>query len=212
MFLESLIGNPIGAIFFLISIVTAVSVHEFSHAKAAQRLGDPTAELAGRLTLNPKAHLDPIGSLLFLIAGFGWGKAVPFDAFNLENPRRDAGIISLAGPMSNFVVALISAVLFRLLILLQPAGIATIGFLFFPTFIWVNIILGAFNLIPIHPLDGFKIVGAVLSERSAEQWYELERYGLIFLVFIIFPFAGGRSVIDIFLIPFVQGFSGLLIP
>src|SRR3989344_6599100 len=114
MFILQFLNNPVGVILFLLSVVIAVSVHEFMHAKTADKLGDPTPELAGRVTLDPRAHLDPLGSFLFLMVGFGWGKPVPFDPFNLDNPRRGAALISLAGPASNATMAISAAIILKL--------------------------------------------------------------------------------------------------
>jgi len=101
--IENLISSPLSFLASLLAIVIAISIHEFSHALAADRLGDPTPRLAGRLTLNPLAHLDPIGTLMLILFRFGWGKPVQFDQFNLRNPRRDTMLISIAGPMSNLL-------------------------------------------------------------------------------------------------------------
>src|SRR3990167_9790844 len=111
--IENLISSPLSFLASLLAIVIAISIHEFSHALAADRLGDPTPRLQGRLTLNPLAHLDPLGTLMLLIVRFGWGKPVVFDPFNLRHPRRDAAIISLAGPVSNLILAFVCAVLLR---------------------------------------------------------------------------------------------------
>ncbi|MFQ5452464.1 MAG: site-2 protease family protein [Candidatus Paceibacterota bacterium] len=205
-------SSPLDGVLFLLAIVITVSIHEYAHARAADELGDPTPEISGRLTLDPRAHLDPIGSLLFLLVGFGWGKPVPFDPFNLNNPRRDAAIISFAGPASNFVVALASAVLIRLLPLLEPSIVTFIGSVFLAWLIRVNIILGIFNLLPFAPLDGFKFVGGFMAEKQAPEWYALERYGIIFLLFFIFPFVGGRSMLEIFVIPVFSLIAGVLLP
>lgn len=212
MILSELFSNPIAGIFFLISIVIAVSVHEFAHAKVADTLGDPTPASLGRVTLDPRAHLDLMGSILFLMIGFGWGKPVPFDPYNLENPKRDAALIALAGPGSNFVMALASSAVLFLFTLVDSSIVTLIGQSFFQTFIWINIVLAVFNLLPFAPLDGFKIVGGVLSHEQAAQWYALERYGIFFLLFFIFPFTGGRSMLEIFLSPVIQGIVGLLVP
>ncbi len=217
MFITELFTNPVGALFYLIALVVAISVHEFAHAKVADRLGDPTAELAGRITLNPLAHLDPLGSILFLLVGFGWGKPVPFDPFNLENPRRDAALISLAGPVSNAIMAIAGATMLRLLGT-GTAGISESGLAiavvsgFLSTFVWINVVLGIFNLLPFAPLDGFKVVGGMLPEDKAHDWYGLERYGMIFLLFSIFPFVGGRSMLDVFIFPIIQTIVKVLIP
>lgn len=204
MIIQEVFTNPVGGFFFLFSIVAAVAVHEFMHAKTADLLGDPTPASMGRVTLNPFAHLDLMGSILFLLVGFGWGKPVPFDPYNLDNPKRDAGIIAIAGPASNFFMAVLAAVL------IPSAVVGPIGTLFVDTFIWINIVLGIFNLIPIAPLDGFKVVGAFLSDEQAAQWYSLERYGILFLLFFIFPIAGGRSMLEIFVLPVIQNLVQLL--
>jgi Zn-dependent protease len=208
MFITQLLTNPILAIFYLCALVIAISVHEFAHAKVADKLGDPTPDLDGRITLNPLAHLDPLGSVLFLLVGFGWGKPVRFDPFNLENPRRDAALISLAGPASNAIMAITAAFMHRLLGTSMAAGAVT-GFL--EIFIWINVVLGIFNLLPFAPLDGFKIVGGILPEDKAMEWYGLEKYGYIFLLFFIFPFVGGRSMLEVFVSPIISFIVNLLV-
>lgn len=190
----------------LIAIVFSISIHEFCHALLADRLGDSTPAYQGRLTLNPIAHLDPIGSLLIFFSvlsgfGIGWGKPVQFNPWNLKNPRRDAAIISLAGPLSNFI----QAVFFALVVKVVPEELK----LFFLPFILINLSLGVFNLIPIHPLDGFKVVGGVLPPGLAFEWSKLERYGLILLIFLIFPFFG-QSLIGSVLVPVVRTLFSLL--
>lgn len=147
--LDLLTQSPILFLLSAISLVVAVTVHEFSHALAADRLGDPTPSLQGRVTLNPLSHLDPIGTLMLLLAGFGWGKPVQFDPFNLKNPQRDAAIISVVGPLSNIVMAVLGAAVYHL------SG----NSVFFVPFIQINVVLAVLNLIPVHPFDGFKVVG-----------------------------------------------------
>lgn len=182
--LTSLFTDPLLFVIYILALFIAITIHEFSHALVADRLGDPTPRLMGRLTLNPLAHLDPLGTLMLLLVRFGWGKPVEFDPFNLKNPRRDAALISFAGPVSNLLLALVLSLPIRFSIL--PLFISQ---LLFPI-ILLNIILAVFNLIPIHPLDGFKIVGGFLSEEQAREWYTLERYGLIFLFLLILPING----------------------
>lgn len=199
--LGELFNNPFAFLIWLISLVVAITIHEFSHAFAADRLGDPTPRVQGRLTLNPLAHLDLMGTIMLLIARFGWGKPVQFDPFNLRHPRRDAAIISLAGPASNLVLALFLSFLIRnqlTYLLLQPV-------------IVMNVILAIFNLVPIHPLDGFKIVGGILPKEYARQWYELEPYGMIFLLILIFP-VFGTSPISNLISPIINVILSLLLP
>lgn len=212
-------GNPLTFIFSLVALVVAITIHEFAHAYAADRLGDPTPRLQGRLTLNPLAHLDPIGTLMLLFVHFGWGKPVQFDPFNLRHPRRDSAIISLAGPATNFFMAIICAVLLQLLFNARLALISQSslgGFLYIiigllQPLIVLNVVLGVFNLFPIHPLDGFKIVEGLLPDDYARQWHELEGYGMIFLLFLVFPIFGGVSPISRIISPIIDFILSLLL-
>ena len=196
-------------IFYLIALILAITIHEFSHALVADFLGDPTPRLQKRLTLNPKAHLDPFGLLFLLFFGFGWGRPVEFDPFNLKNPRRDAAIISLAGPISNLILALILSISLKLFIFFKIKILYTIGNLFFVPVIYLNVVLAVFNFLPVHPLDGFKIVGGILPEKKAKEWYELEKYGLIFLFLLLFPI-NEKSMIDTFVSPIIRFIFKLL--
>ena len=215
-----LFNNPIGFVFWAVALVVAITIHEYAHAYAAERLGDPTPRLMGRLNLNPLAHLDPLGTLMLLIARFGWGKPVQFDPFNLRNPRRDSAIISLAGPVSNLILALICSVLLN--ILFRSSFILMnnwfIGFVvqvliaLLQPVIMLNVVLAVFNLVPIHPLDGFKIVGGILPPEYAKQWHELEPYGMIFLLFLIFPVFGGASPISSIISPIINLILSILMP
>ncbi len=206
--LQELFLNPSSFLVWVIALLVAITVHEFSHALAADRLGDPTPRLQGRLTLNPIAHLDPIGTLMLLIARFGWGKPVPIDPYNLQNPRRDSAIISLAGPGSNFILATLLSIILRLS-LFGPFAFLAVSFL--TPIIVLNVYLGLFNLLPIAPLDGFKIVLGFLPRDLALQWEELESYGLLFLLFLIFPF-GGRPLISTILFPIINIIFSILLP
>ena len=188
----------------------------------ADYLGDPTPRLQGRLTLNPRAHLDLYGSLLFLmllISGspvvLGWGKPVQFDPFNLQNPRRDSALISVAGPVSNLLMALVASLGIRVLLVSTalPLSLSLFHGLtnFLSTLIVVNVTLAVFNLIPIHPLDGFKIVGGLLSPQQARDWHSLERYGMIFLLFLIFPIFGPAPV-SLIINPVIKFLLQLFLP
>lgn len=217
--LGELSTNPLGFLFWLIALIVAITIHEFAHAYAAERLGDPTPRLMGRLTLNPLSHLDPIGTLMLLIARFGWGKPVVFDPFNLRNPRRDAAIISVAGPVSNFILALLCSILLRIfftyhvsLITSQLNVLTYFLVALLQPIIVLNVVLAVFNLVPIHPLDGFKIVGGILPKEYASQWQELEPYGMIFLIFLIFPIFGGSSPIHNIISPVINFIISILLP
>ncbi|MBU1327329.1 site-2 protease family protein [Patescibacteria group bacterium] len=217
----------IALLFNIIAFIIAITVHEFAHAYVSDRLGDPTARLMGRLTLNPKHHIDTLGTIiipLFLaLSGsnfiIGWAKPVPFDPYNLRNPRRDSALISLAGPASNLIVAFACSLVlqaifhFRLPVVSQSfLGLTTyvLSLLLNPVII-INVVLAIFNLIPIHPLDGFKIVGGILPHEYAKQWYELERYGMIFLIFMIFPLFG-TSPINNLISPVINALLNILLP
>lgn len=209
--LFSLFSNPLSFLFYIASLFIALSVHEASHALAADKLGDPTPRLDGRITLNPLAHIDLSGLLFMLFFGFGWGKPVMFDPFNLKNPRRDAALISLAGPASNFILALSLSILLRLFNLFDISLLSTIGLIIFYPLITINLVLGVFNLLPIHPLDGFKIVGGFLSADQATNWFQLQRYGMIFLLLLIIPL-GSSSMLDVIMQPILRFVVPLFVP
>ena len=206
-----LFSNPLVFLIYIISLLTAISIHEFSHAYVADYLGDPTPRLQGRLKLDPRVHIDGLGMLFLLLFGFGWGKPVQFDPYNLKNPQKDAAFISIAGPISNFVLALVLAILLKLFMFLQLNILVTIGIFILLPMIQMNLVLGVFNLLPIHPLDGFKIVGGFLSEKRAREWYSLQNFGIFFLILLIIPL-GGSSMLDIILRPTVNFFLKLLVP
>lgn len=209
--LDVLFQNPISFLIFAVLLLVVVTVHEFSHALAADRLGDPTPGLKGRLSLNPLAHLDPIGTLLFIIAGFGWGKPVPFDPFNLKHPKKDSAIISFAGPASNIALAVLAALIFRFMIATPYFSFPLWSADLMTSFIRLNILLAVFNLIPVHPLDGFRVVAGLLPQKYYHDWLYLERYGMIFLIFLIFPFFGRAPVFTV-ISPVIEFFMSILIP
>src|SRR3989344_4754150 len=125
--LNQLTNNPLSFIIFIPVLLFTIAIHEYAHAKTADYLGDPTARLMGRITLNPLAHIDLYGMFFLFLFGFGWGKPVPFDPFNLKNPRRDAALISLAGPVSNFTAAILCSFLLKLITFFPLGIISTIG-------------------------------------------------------------------------------------
>ena len=177
IFLES----PIAGLALLASIIFAITIHEAAHAFMAVKLGDDTPKAQGRLTLNPFSHLDPWGTLLIIFAGIGWGKPVVFNQFNLKNIRLDTALVAIAGPASNFLIATIIS------FVLKANFFDQFGLIYFilENFIFLNIALGVFNLIPIEPLDGFKVVSGILPPHLALQWEETKKYGIIVLVFLL---------------------------
>ncbi len=152
--------------YLLIALAVCISVHEAAHAWMAYKLGDPTAKAAGRVSLNPMRHLDVLGTIMIFIAHFGWGKPVPFNYYNLKHPRRDAALIAIAGPVSNLLTAFVIAILFKYI---PTMPVFLTGAL--RTIYSLSIILFLFNLLPIAPLDGSKLVGLVIP-KSKEGWYQ----------------------------------------
>lgn len=162
----------------------AVTFHEFSHGYVAYRLGDPTAKQAGRLTLNPVKHLDPLGVIAFFIMKIGWAKPVPVNPVYFSNPRQGMLLTALAGPASNLVLAVASAVVLKLLAAASflPLAFLKPAVMMLGASVWINILLAVFNLIPIPPLDGSRIMAGVLSPEQARAYMRLEPFGFIILL------------------------------
>lgn len=172
----------------VVVLIIAFTVHELSHAVTADYLGDPTPRRMGRITLNPLKHLDPIGTLLLIVAGFGWAKPVMINPMNMRgNPRTSMAIVAAAGPISNLLMAAIAAVFFRLGLVsfVQGSGAFSLSLLM-SEFIWINLILAFFNLIPIPPLDGSKILYALLPSELVYRLRPLEQFGFIILMAVVF--------------------------
>lgn len=179
-------------VFQLIILLFSVVIHEVSHGFTAEKLGDDTARRAGRLTLNPLKHLDPFGSVLlplflfFVSQGsfiFGWAKPVPYNPLNLKNLKRGAGIIGVAGPLSNLIIASVFAVFYRLAL---SAGVSPALLQLFSFIVLINIVLAIFNLVPLPPLDGSKVLFAVMPNSWFKLQIFLEKYGILLLLFFIF--------------------------
>ena len=199
-----------------IMLLVGFPVHEFSHALAAYRLGDSTAKHLGRLTLNPIAHFDPLGGILLAITfigsgfGFGWAKPTPVNPSNLEGGRWGEAIVALAGPISNLVLAIAVALPLRYLIdhpnLAQDLPTVVLEVMSF--FVFINVVLMVFNLFPVPPLDGSKVLFAFLPPRLSWQWRPvLEQYGFILLLLLFFVFPIGGRVIS----PVINGIFDFLV-
>lgn len=170
----------------LIILFLAIPIHEWAHAWSAYQLGDDSASMQGRMTLNPLAHLDPIGSLLLLFSGFGWGKPVPVNPYRMRtNPRAGMAISAAAGPFSNFVLAMLLAIPFRLGWVGWYTGGFSIGYLLLVA-IQINLGLMLFNLIPIYPLDGDKILMGLLPPRWGDNLLRLRPFGTLILAVLLF--------------------------
>ena len=187
------------------AVLWAISFHEFCHGYAAKLVGDPTAERSGRLSLNPLDHFDLVGTLMLLFVGFGWAKPVPINTRYFRHPRRDLVIVSLAGIVGNILTAVVCVLFLRFLG--EPwyrlAGRAGITVLI--QMIVINVGLAAFNLIPIPPLDGSRVLEAFLPFRFLRYYYWLERYGMIILLILLVT-----GIVDILFNPIFNFLWGLL--
>ena len=205
-----LLRLPMEVLIILLPIlIFSLCFHEFSHGYIAYKLGDHTAARNGRLTLNPLAHLDPIGSLMILFVGFGWAKPVPVNPVNFSNPRLDMMKVAFAGPASNLLLAFTGGLMMRLVnifgLLQRERFIQTLYF-----FIFINISFAVFNMIPVAPLDGSQIFGNMISKNNPELAWKLQMYGPkilmgIILIGMVTPF----SVLGFLMMPFVKMFMYL---
>ena len=189
-------------------LLFALTVHELAHGWVAFRLGDPTAKMAGRLTMNPLKHLDPLGVLAFVIMKIGWAKPVPVDPRYFRNPQKDMLLVALAGPGANVLLALASALLARVLVsvpvlplfVLQPL----VGML--EASVWINIMLAVFNIIPIPPLDGSKVLMGVLPPEAARSFARIEPFGFFILLALFYT-----GVIGAIILPIIRFSNNLLL-
>lgn len=189
-------SDPIQFLYFIVALLITLSVHEASHALVAYYLGDPTAKMKGRLTLNPIAHLDAVGSIIFLVTQrIGWGKPVPVNPANFKHPVRDSALTALAGPLSNFVLAFAVALPWKYLGSYIPGPLLLIIQMTFH----ISIFLGIFNLFPFPPLDGSKIVGLFVPKYYYRQYANYLHNGVKYFVVII--------LIDVFVLAAIFDFS-----
>lgn len=193
--------------FSLILFFFAVVVHEFAHGWVAYKLGDPTAKYSGRLTLNPIAHIDPIGTIalpLFLVITgspilFGWAKPVPVNFRGLHNPKKDMIWVGLAGPCANILLAIVLSIIIKIRLVFLPLEVLT-------QFMLLNLVLAIFNLMPIPPLDGSRVVLGMLPAKLAYKYAQLERYGFIIIVVMLY-----LGIFQLLIWPIVAIVYGLLI-
>jgi len=171
------------AVLFVIFCI--LPVHEYAHGKVAMKLGDPTARNMGRLTLNPIASIDPMGALFILLFGFGWAKPVPVDPRYFKKPKRDMALVALAGPVSNLLVALIGAIVYNIILVIFKT-VPVFVWMFFMYYIVINISLATFNLIPIPPLDGSKILAAFLPDRVLYKFYRYQNVFMMVVFLLLF--------------------------
>ena len=195
-------------------ILLALTFHEYAHAYVAYRYGDDTAQKSGRLTLNPLRHLDPLGTIMIFLVHFGWAKPVPVNPYQLKNPKKDMLWISAAGPLSNIILALASGILLRVLFALNAIpdrhSIAGIIVYMLIMSLQINLALAIFNILPIAPLDGSKILYGLLPAGYAKAIFTLERYGPFILIgLIIIGRVTGVSILGGLIWPFVEFFSKL---
>lgn len=203
--LSLLFSSPLAFLLAAAGLLLSISLHEYAHCLVTDKLGDPTPRVRGRLTLDPRAHLDPLGTILIILTGFGWGKAAPYDPYNLKSPIRDTALIAVAGPTTNLLIAALISILSRFV------G-SNVFYLFAQYLIIVNLALAIFNLLPVYPLDGGKIMRALLPKMASIEYESvMERYGNAILLFLILPILNGQSAVSQLVGPVVNFLANLLI-
>jgi len=172
-------------LYFAAAILIVISIHEAAHALVAYKLGDPTAKQRGRLTLNPLAHLDVIGTIMIFVVGIGWGKPVPVNPRNFSDPVRASALTSLAGPVSNFLTAMVLAIPLKYFVSQMPEPLYILTLTVFD----LSILLGLFNMLPFPPLDGSKILGLFVPRKWEKEYARFLEVGLqYFMIFLVIDF------------------------
>jgi len=197
----------IQTLYFIPIVLITLTVHEFAHGYIAYKMGDYTASIMGRLTLNPIKHIDPIGLIMMIVVGFGWAKPVPINPRNFKNPKKGMALSALAGPVANIIMAIIGVLIYSILLRIFIAAqifntFAQSALIFFNYFAMLNVWFAVFNLIPIPPLDGSRIVSYFLPPKLYYYYNYVERYGFLVLIILIY---GGR------IFPFLNIIGGLQI-
>jgi len=185
MLLPLLFSNPALFMVWVLAIVFGITVHEFAHAYAAYKMGDNTAKYLGRLTLNPLKHLDVFGFLMLVLVGFGWGKPVPFNPYNLRYKKIGPALVAVAGPLANFIFLIIFGLALRIIVQYSALDASNLFVQLIIFLVQLNLILIIFNLLPIPPLDGSKVLYAILPASKQNVVIFLEKYGIYFLLAIL---------------------------
>jgi len=195
-------------------LLLALTLHEFAHGYVAFRLGDPTAQAAGRLTLNPLKHLDPLGTIAFFIVHLGWAKPVPVNPGYFKNPQKDMLWVALAGPTTNFVLAIVSALMTKIVwVVAQILPYSALGEAILVPLnqtliasVWINLVLCIFNFLPIPPLDGSRMLAGVLPPAMARSYIAIEKYGFILLIILALS-----GILSRMIMPLIQFANSLLL-
>jgi Zn-dependent protease len=198
-------------------LLISLTIHEFSHGYAAYKLGDDTAKRAGRLTLNPISHIDPLGLIMLFIARIGWAKPVPINPYNFQNYKRDTAITAAAGPAANFSLAIILALVFNFIkkvnpdIMYNASGFSQIMLSMLLYAVLINLALGLFNLIPVPPMDGSKILGGFLSDDAYAKFTAQEKKGAqILMIVLVSSYIFKLNIIGAIIMPPLNFFLKLL--
>ncbi len=199
-------------IVLVVPVLSAITFHEFAHGYVAYLFGDPTAKRAGRLTLNPIKHIDPIGMIALFLVKVGWARPVPVNPAFFFNRRLGLFFVALAGPLVNFLLALFFAAIFRILLSIEPHSFGTYAFLkpllyICEAGVLINIGFGIFNLIPIPPLDGSNIIISFLPDEIAQFYFKIGKFGFLILILLFFT-----GTIQKVILPLIYKFASILLP